>query len=364
MEPAKGALSNGIAEARPRILIVRLSAMGDVIHALPAVAALRCAFPNAFLGWVIEQRWVELLCALSEPRSGPRSPRRPLVDRVHVVNTKLWRRRLLSREIWTEVMASIRDLRQPGYDVAIDFQGAFRSAVVARWSGAPTVYGFVEPCENVASLFYTRQINAVGTHVIEQNTSLASALAGQTLAVQNAKFPCDENGERAIKRLLDDKRLNQFAILNPGAGWGAKRWPVGRYGAVAKRLAQVKELRSIVNFGPGEESLARAVEDACDAAAVTVSVSVTELIMLTRRASLFIGGDTGPMHLAAALGVPVVGIFGPTSPERNGPFKTRSIVLRSQLSPTTHARIQTPDEGMLTIMPEDVVAASLQLLGE
>ena len=152
-----------------------------------------------------------------------------------------------------------------------------------------------------------------------------------------------------------------FAILNPGAGWGAKRWPAERYGEVAKVLAQ-DGLCSLINHGPGEEELAAAVEAASAGAARKISCSVSELIALTRRARLFIGGDTGPMHLAAALKIPVVAIFGPTNPARNGPFGTRSIVLRSASSMTDHARRREPEQGLLEITADEVVAAARKLL--
>jgi heptosyltransferase-1 len=127
-----------------------------------------------------------------------------------------------------------------------------------------------------------------------------------------------------MDKQLTKQGISNFAILNPGAGWGAKRWPAERYGHVARALAATG-VRSILNYGPGEEGMAQQAEAASEGAAVVMKSSITELIALTRRARLFVGGDTGPMHLAAALNVPVVGIFGPTDPARNGPYGTRSI---------------------------------------
>jgi heptosyltransferase-1 len=149
--------------------------------------------------------------------------------------------------------------------------------------------------------------------------------------------------------------------VNPGAGWGAKRWPAERYGEVANALRE-QGLRTIVNYGPGEETLAREVESAGRGAATAMQTSISELIALTRRARLFIGGDTGPLHLAAALQIPVVAIFGPTDPTRNGPYGTRNAVLRNPDSQTTHARNQQPDEAMLAISVGDVVNAALGML--
>jgi heptosyltransferase I len=348
------------------LLIVRLSAMGDIIHTLPAAVALRQAFPHATLGWLIEERWAELLCTLRYPRSGPRSPQRPLVDRVHSVNTAEWRRALFSFKTWQQAAVGLSELRGIQYDAVIDFQGAIRSALLARWSGAPIIYGDAQPRENAASMFYTRQVfgGTNGAHVVQQAVALTeaiippSAIPGAT-SEPRVEFPIDPDAENKMAALTADG--NSFAILNPGAGWGAKMWPAERYGQVAKELAN-DGLFSLVNYGPGEEELAAAVVDASDGAARMISCSVSELIALTRRASLLIGGDTGPLHLAAALRVPVVAIFGPTNPARNGPFGTRSIVLRSASSMTDHTRRGEPEQGLLEITAVQIVEATRKLL--
>jgi len=350
------------SSAFQHILIVRLSSMGDVIHALPAAAMLRAAFPSATIGWLIEERWAELLCTLPTPRSGARSPQRPVIDIIHTVNLKRWRSLLLSSQTWERIAARLSDLRAVRYDVAIDLQGAMRSAILARWSGAPVIYGSAQPRENLASMWYSRQIITQGSHVIEQYAELAEALIGRSVPIPSAVFPCDPLAEVAVDRRLRQRGIAEFAILNPGAGWGAKQWPAERYGEVAKALAQ-SGLKSIVNFGPGEETVARATESASDHAAEAMSFSIGELLALTRRARLFIGGDTGPMHLAAALGVPVVAVFGPTDPARNGPFATRGIVLRHAKSPNTLSHRAQPDPGILEISSGQVVVAARQLLG-
>jgi heptosyltransferase I len=344
-----------------RLLIVRLGSMGDILHALPAATALRRALPEATIGWVVEERWAELLCTLSEPRSGPRSLRRPLVDQLHTVDTKKWRSSLFSPQTWERIGASLSELRAPKYEIAVDFQGAVRSAVLARLSKAPVLYGAMQPRENAASMFYTRQVMTRGAHVVEQNLSLAGAVAGESLEISAVQLPCDDRAEKQCDDWLQREGITDFVLLNPGAGWGAKQWPAERYGLVAGKLAD-DGLRPLVNFGPGEEKLAQAVKAASGGAAEVVGCTLTELVAFTRRARLFIGGDTGPMHLAAALGIPVVAIFGPTNPARNGPFGTRSIVLRNALSPTTHARRAQPDPGLLEISADQVVTAARDLL--
>jgi heptosyltransferase I len=358
--PVTPSSENAVSFIPRRLLIVRLGSMGDIIHTLPAATALRRAFPEVSLGWVVEERWAELLCTLPEPRSGPLSPRRPLVDRVHTVNTKTWRKSLFSAQTWEQIAAGLSELRAQRYELAVDFQGAVRSALTARWSGARVIYGVAQPRENVASMFYTRQVIPRGSHIVEQNLSLAEAVAHRPLEMPTIEFPHDE----AVEKQCEDKSpqgIGDFALLNPGAGWGAKQWPAERYGDVARRLAE-DGVKSLINFGPGEEFLMRAVESASGSKAKGVAGSLTELIALTRRARIFIGGDTGPMHLAAALGVPVVAIFGPTNPARNGPFGTRSIVLRSPTSPTTHSHRAQPDPGILEISPDEVFAAAQKLL--
>jgi heptosyltransferase I len=344
-----------------RILIVRLGSMGDVIHTLPAVQALRNAFTEAAVGWLIEQRWAELLCAPGAPRRGPRSPERPLVDWVHTVDLRGWRKSLSTLETIQRIAGVWNDVRSTRYDIAIDLQGAIRSAILVRLSGARTVWGPAQPWESPASMWYTRIAITRGAHVIEQNLSIAEAVTQTKLSMPRVQFPRDRASEDRIDRMHTEIGVRGFAVLNPGAGWGAKRWPAERFGSVAKSLA-CDGVRSIINYGPGEEQLAREAQAASAGVATPLEASISELIALMRRAKLFIGGDTGPLHLAAALRVPVVAIFGPTDPARNGPYGTRSIVLRNPASRTSHARRFEPDAGLLEISVENVVGAARQLL--
>lgn len=355
--------SSGASEIK-RLLIIRLSAMGDVIHTLPAVAALRSALPHTRFGWVIEERWAELLCAPGEARCGDRSPQRPLVDTLHLVNTKAWRRALLSDETWKEILAGAREIRGQSYDAAIDFQGAIRSAFIAKLSRARSVFGFAHPREHAAALFYTRQIETRKPHVIQHNLELASALVRQPLACTPVEFPQNESAVQQWQTTIARRHISEYAIINPGAGWGAKRWPPQRYGEVARVIGEKIGIDSLINYGPGEERLAWTVQKVSGGAAHPITCSLSELIPMTRAARLFIGGDTGPLHLAAAMGVPVVAIYGPTDPARNGPFATRSVVLRSPASLTSHSRRQQPESGMLQITTGEVLAAALQLLEE
>lgn len=354
-------MSEALDAGVERILVVRLSAMGDVIHTLPAAQALRNAFPDAMIGWLIEERWAELLCGPGIARRGPRSSERPVVDWVHTVGLRTWRKSLFSLPTIEKIARVWNDVRSARYEIAVDLQGAIRSAVLARWSGAGVVYGAAQPREAPATLWYTRPVIARGTHVIEQNLSVAEAVTQARMELPRVELPRHLESEKQVDQRLKEARVREFAILNPGAGWGAKRWPAERYRHVAKALGR-DGVRSIVNYGPGEEELARAVEVASEGAAVAMKTSISELIALTRRAKLFVGGDTGPLHLAAALRVPVVAIFGPTDPARNGPYGTPSVVLRNPSSLTSHARNPNPDEAMLEISVEGVVDAARRLL--
>jgi heptosyltransferase-1 len=328
---------------------------------MPAVSALRKALPETNIGWLVEERWAELL---SSARSrgeagngiGPR-----LADRIHMVNTRRWRRAVFSRSTRQEIAAVVSDLRKMQYEVAIDFQGLIRSAVLAKLSGAHSVFGFAQPRERAARIFYRRRVLARGSHVVEKNLSLAEEAAGFGLACGAVEFAREEVAENDCDRWLEEHAIGQFVLLNPGAGWAAKQWPPERYGQLAKRLGELG-FKALVNSGPGEQALARALENASQGSALAFEGSIPQLIALTRRASLFVGGDTGPMHLAAALGIPVVAIFGPTDPERNGPYRTASLVLRSPASATNHSRAQS-DPALLTISPEQVIAACQKLLG-
>jgi heptosyltransferase-1 len=344
-----------------KLLVVRLGSMGDVIHALPAVAALRQALPNVIIGWVIEKRWSQLLCTPSASQSGPLSPQRPVVNFVHTVNTFKWRSNLISQQTRTEIREVKRKLRASHYEAVVDFQGALKSAMMARWAKSPAIYGFSTPREKIARRFYSKKIQVTDAHVVEQNLSLAASLTRQKLKMTPALLPHDAEAENKTDQWLQTRKISSFVLINPGAGWGAKQWSAERYGLIANQLS-TEGLSCVVNFGPGEEELAKAVQQASGGVAQPVNCSITDLIALTRRARLFIGGDTGPMHLAAALSVPVVALFGPTDPARNGPFATRNIILRNKASATSYSHHNRPDDGLLQITTDEGLDAARKLL--
>jgi heptosyltransferase I len=349
----------------PRALVVRLGAMGDVLHALPAVAMLRRALPEAKIGWVIERRWRELLCAPEVELAGSRGAGRPLVDEVHLVDTHAWRQHLLGAETRRNFLSAVRAMRMREYDAALDMQGAIKSAVVAELSGAKVTLGFRRPREPAARWLYNTLVDGRAEHVIEKNVEVVQtwleeiglSRATSTLQPGTALLPRDQATEARIDATLESMGLGRspIAILNPGAGWGAKQWAPACYGELATRLAACG-LRSLINYGPGEESLARQAVAASDGNAVALFSSLSELMALARRAQLFVGGDTGPMHLAALLGVKTVALFGPTDPAINGPYWAGTRVLRDPASITNYSHKRAHDPGLEKITVERAMA--------
>ena len=313
-----------------RILIVKLSSIGDVVHALPAAAFIKRAIPKAHISWVVERRASEIL------------KDSPVIDQLIEIDTRSWRYHLLDSRTRLEASGRLEDLRHASrgngagrVDVAIDLQGLIKSGVVARASGATRRIGFESSDlrERASRVFLTEQINTSDLkHVIDKNLALARAAVGADASVANSaryEFPIrltpdDESfAESAVGHLQ-----GRFVILNPGGGWPTKLWPAERFGQLADWLLEEHKLASIVTYGPGEEALANEVAASSRArSARPLASTLKQFAALARRARLFVGGDTGPLHLAAASGAPIVGIYGPTSPERNGPFDKRDIAV-------------------------------------
>ena len=338
-----------------RVLVVRLGAMGDILHSMPAVTALRQAHPGWFIGWAIEPQWRGLFCANG---CAPGTLGMPLVDQLHILPAKRWAKAPLSVSTWRDIRRVRQELRDARYDLAVDLQGAVRSAMFARWARTGRVIGEEQPRELAARWLFNERVATRGAHVIEQSLEVASTIANENLAMTMPLLPSDPKAEQRANEIP-----LPFVLLSPGAGWGAKRWPAERYGAVAGRLAK-SGYHVVVNSGPAEEYLAQEIVATSGGAVRTLSPEMADLIAVTRRASLAIAGDTGPLHLACALGTPVVGIFGPTDPARNGPFHCRSRVLRHAESKRDHTRRREPEAGLLTITPEAVTEAALSLLRE
>jgi heptosyltransferase-1 len=344
---------------------MRIGAMGDVLHAMPAVAALRELHPEWKIDWAIEPVWGELLQAETDThdvewRFSKRDSRRPLVDQWIQVPTRDWKRRPLSLSTLRDIAGLRRELCGDHYDICVDMQGAIRSAIVGRMAGARIFAGPADPREAPAAWLYRQKIKLSATHVVEQGCELLGAAVGETLRPVKVTLPVDPAAERWCDALLQDAG-EKFALMAPTAGWGAKQWPAERYGAVATALASAG-FRTLVNAVSAEDAVGVRVVEASDGTAKLVPCSLAQMIALVRRAAVVIAGDTGPLHLAAALERPVVGLYGPTDPARNGPYGTVARVLRHRSSRIDHSRHQETEEGLLQITTEEVIAAALELL--
>jgi lipopolysaccharide heptosyltransferase I len=293
------------SQSTTRLLVVRLGSLGDLVHTLPAVAALRRANPGAEIDWLTDAAHEEFLRLV------------PVVSNVIPLANRTAR-------AWLRARRTLRDRR---YDVALDFQGLLKSAALARLSGARRVIGFDRAAlrEGAASPFYTEHVE-VGErgHVIDKNLRLAAALGAAPAPVEFPIAPV----ESAASRALSARGLTEYALVNPGAAWPNKRWPPDRFGQVARHLSARHGLTSVVLWGPSERSLADAVVAASGGTAVAApETSLADLVALSRGAACMISGDTGPLHIASAVGTPVVALFGPTSAPRNGPWRPDDVTL-------------------------------------
>lgn len=297
-----------------KILIVKLGSIGDIVHTLPSLAAIRRAYPRAEVSWVVERRAMEIL------------KDNPLLDRLIELDTKALRRRSpLSGETLLATRQQLHRLRASAFDVALDFQGLLKSATIARLARASRVYGFARHSlrEPASRFLLTHAVQVpLDTNVIRKNLALAANALGIFVPEDGDDFefpiaisPEQEREASEAASLAGGK----FAILNAGGGWPTKLWSAERFGALADALLARHNLRSLVTYGPGERELAESVARASrTGAARPLNLSLKGFYALARRASLYVGGDTGPTHLAVAAGAPVVGLFGPTEWWRNG----------------------------------------------
>ncbi|MFL6208065.1 MAG: lipopolysaccharide heptosyltransferase I [Pyrinomonadaceae bacterium] len=296
-----------------RLLFVKLGSIGDIVHTLPSLAAVRRALPEAEIAWVVERRAAEIL------------KDNPAIDRLIEVDTKALRRWPMSGETLLAPRQQLQRLRASAFDLSLDFQGLLKSAVIARLSGAPRRFGFARAHlrEPASRFLLTDTVNIPPrTHVIRKNLMLAAAALDINVPTAAAEFEfpiaVTNAHEREAEAVLE-RTGARVAILNPGGGWPTKLWDAARFGALADELWTQHGLRSLVTYGPGERGLAETVVRAsCTSAAEAVSVSLKGYYALARRAALYVGGDTGPTHLAVAAETPVVGLFGPTEWWRNG----------------------------------------------
>jgi lipopolysaccharide heptosyltransferase I len=321
-----------------RILIVRLSALGDIVHAVPVLAALRRHDPAAEIDWLVEEAYEPILALVDGLRQ------RIVVRAAAEVRPRDETRDENSPRFVagpTGYLRAVAYLRRQGYDVALDLQGLIKSAVWARLSGARRVVGFArghlrEP--QAAWLYHEEVAPPHPAHVIHKNLAVAAHLGASITPV---RLPIDGDMRPEVRDALG-AIVNgaRYAVLNPGAAWPNKRWPAERFGAVAAELRQRHGLVSLITWGPAERPLAEAIVAASGGAArVSPPTSVADLIGIMRGAAVVISGDTGPLHIAAAAGVPLVGLYGPTWPELNGPWDPADLVIsRAEACQCHHKR--------------------------
>ena len=296
-----------------RILVVKLGSIGDIVHTLPAVATIRDAMPDSEISWVVETRTSEIL------RDNP------LLDRLIEIDTKALRRGLMSGETLRAPRQQLRLLRASAFDLALDFQGLIKSAAIARLSGARRIVGFDrtalrEPPSRIL-LHETVSIPS-RTHVIRKNLELVKAALRISVPedAEDFEFPITIHKEHDDEAARASAHAGEgYAILNPGGGWPTKLWSAEKFGALADELWTHFGLQSLITTGPGEDELAqRALATSKSGKARIVSISLKGFCALARGARVYVGGETGPTHLAIAMRTPVVGLLGPTEWWRNG----------------------------------------------
>lgn len=302
-----------------RVLIVRLGALGDIVHALPVLAALRTSRPDLRVDWLVDARYAGVLRLVD-------GLARLVVVRAADDGADDTGVRFAGAG---GMLRALGFLRRQGYGAALDLQGLIKSAVFARGSGAARVIGFERRAlrERQAAWCYGEQVPADDRgHVVHKNLAMLAPLDVPSAGVT---FPWRTLPSRAAEAVLADSRVaaaGGFVLLNPGAAWENKRWPPERFGALAAGLAARHGLPSVVTWGPGEQERAAAVVAASSGHALaSPPTALHDVLGLARAARLCVSGDTGPLHLAASVGTPLVALFGPTRPERNGPWRQEDV---------------------------------------
>ncbi len=327
----------------PRFLVVRLGSLGDIVHTFPAVAGLRETFPSADIVWLTHPRWKLLV-----ESSG--------------LATQIWTTEIRS---FQSLRNSIGALRGVSWDAAIDYQGLWKSAALPFFGGVKRRIGFSSESirEFGVPLLYTDKVHCTAIHIADQNGEL-SLRAGARNPVAPLKLSVPQIDDCGIRDYLLKLGLDRYIVLSPGGGWRSKCWPPERFGQLSQLIRDSLGLRCVVNYGPGEDDLALAVRECSgDADPVPYNGPLGPLMALLRNAACIVGGDTGPLHLAIALGTPAVAVFGPTDPARNGPYRTDDIVLRAPNVVTTHARNDQAHTSMLQIQVPEVFDAVRRRLG-
>jgi len=324
--------------AEAKFLVVRLSSLGDIVHAFPAVNGLRQSFPNSEIVWLTHPKWEALV------RAGG------VANDVWTVDTREW----------SSLRSILARIRRHPFQTAIDYQGLWKSAALPFLAGVPRRIGFSSQTIREAGvpMLYTDRVRVnAAAHVSDQNGELtARAGAKQPVGRVVLQIPAEE--EASVKDSFQKAGIREYIVLSPGGGWRSKCWPAERYGQLALRIQEEFQMRCVINAGPGEGDLVKSVLAAAETSRpFPYSGSLGQLMALLKNARAVVAGDTGPLHLADALGTQVVAIFGPTDPARNGPYQKSGVVLRWEGAATTYKRGSEPDESLLHISVEEVVSA-------
>ncbi len=335
-----------------KILIVRLGSLGDIVHALPAQQQLHRMHPEAQIHWLTESPYVPLLTCV------------PGITKVWVVGLRQWSWRSSTKPF----VKLLGRLRQERFDLALDFQGLMKSAAVAKLSGARHVHGFgaASTRERLASIFYSHRVEPrpeENLHVVEMNLRLAvqqpnSSNGGSQQFSGNGRaslvpLQIPEEAAKSVREKLAESRIDRPILLNPGAGWVTKQWPAHKYASLARRIQEELRVPVVLTHGPGEEDIIEEIQQA-GPRFCSFPTTILELAALCRESRLMVAGDTGPLHLAVALGTPTVAIMGPSAVWRNGPHAPADIVIKRHL-PCSNCYKRTCDQFICMNIPVDEV---------
>jgi lipopolysaccharide heptosyltransferase I len=298
-----------------KILILKFSALGDIVHTLPVAATLRKSLPDSNISWMVEERFQDILQG------------NPDIDKVIPLRTKVWRKNWNAKSL-REILDTITTLRQHKFDVVFDLQGLLKSGVIARLSGAPTRVGFHRKnCKEKFSTLFTNQkapYMADGLHVVDMYLTLLQTSLSEFEETKIFPLQIPDEADKKIERFFDqlpDLAARPVIAINPGAGFESKQWKLDRFAELADHIVKELECNIILTWGPGEKFKAQQISALMQQKNwIAPPTSILESIALYKRMALLVSCDSGPLHISAALGIPTVSIFGPTNPVRNGAY--------------------------------------------
>ncbi|MBI3583295.1 MAG: lipopolysaccharide heptosyltransferase I [Nitrospinae bacterium] len=320
-----------------RILIVKLSSIGDVVHTLPVLRTIRYNLPNSYIVWIVEEKTREILEGNKD------------VDRIITINTKKWRKGMSLRgnpeldsgeaipAIFRELMDVINTLRKERFDTAIDLQGLIKSGVISYLSRAKTRIGFDSGnCRELLNILFTNKKASPAkedSHVVDKNLSLLKPFGFKEIKRDFNIFSSQKDGEYINEFLIKNRLIGKsLIVVNPATGWKTKEWGIKNYAGLCDRIISEIGANIILTWGPGEENMVKGVMDLMAyKPLVAPPTTLKQIVALLRMCELFIGGDTGPLHIAAALKIPTVAIYGPSDPLRNGPYGDNHFIIHKKI---------------------------------